>query len=310
VDGEARWVQASLLRNAAAGALLGTQVSLGMNAADGPMEGVQFSSVFNRADGAVTGAQLAVGVNLAGGPIRGLQLGGVFNSAQAASIGIQASAGLNMAPGGIIGLQMGGVANWAESLRGGQAALFNVAGDATGMQLGVVNVAKRITGFQFGLVNVADEARGVPFGLVNVIRDGQMHLEVFGSDLQPVNVALKSGSRHFFTTLMVGGGRSGHYLYGFGAGVHLGGNLLWLDTDLVSTTTLDVQRPLEHTNIGGHLRALGGLQLGPVGLFAGPTVNVLVPLRNDRVITGSYLAPRLLLGPVQVWPGAQVGVRL
>jgi len=143
-----------------------------------------------------------------------------------------------------------------------------------------------------------------------VIGDGQMHLEVFGSDLQPVNVALKSGSRHFFTTLMVGGGRSGHFLYGFGAGVHLGGDLLWLDTDLVSTTTLDVQRPLEHANIGGHVRVLGGLQLGPVGLFAGPTVNVLVALRNDRVASGSYLPPLAQLGPVQLWPGAEVGMRL
>jgi len=165
-----------------------------------------------------------------------------------------------------------------------------------GVQLGAANVARRITGFQLGLVNV--------------IRDGQMHLEVFGSDLQPVNIAFKSGSRRFFTTLMVGGGRTGHFLYGFGAGVHLGGDVLWLDADLVSTTTLDVQRPLEHANIGGHLRALGGLQLGPVGVFAGPTANVLVPLRSDRVASGSYLAPLVQLGSVQLWPGVEVGVRL
>jgi hypothetical protein len=308
VEGDARWLQASLAHNAA-GALQGAQTSLGMNAAAGAVEGVQFSSVLNRAEGAVTGAQFALGVNLASGGLRGIQLGGAFNLASAASIGIQAGVGLNSAPAGLIGLQLAG-ANWAESVRGGQAGLFNVAGEATGIQLGAVNVAKRMTGFQFGLVNVADEASGAPFGLVSVIRDGQLHLEVFGSDLQPVNVALKSGSQRFFTTLMVGGGRTGHFLYGFGAGVHVGGSLLWLDTDLVSTTTLDVQRPLEHSNIGGHLRALGGLQLGPVGVFAGPTVNVLVPLRSDRIASGSYLAPFTQLGPVQLWPGLEAGVRL
>lgn len=310
VGGDSSWLQASLLRNAAAGALRGAQVSLGMNAADGATEGVQFSSVLNRAEGAVTGAQLALGVNLARGALRGIQLGGVFNRAEVASMGIQASAGVNTAAAGIVGMQLGGVTNWAESVRGGQASLFNQAGDVAGVQLGALNVARRITGFQFGLVNVADEARGAPFGLVNVIRDGQMHVEVFGSDLEPVNVAFKSGSRRFFTTLMVGGGRTGHFLYGFGTGVHLGGEVLWLDTDLVGTTTLDIQRPLEHTNVGGHLRALGGLQLGPVGVFAGPTVNVLVPLRSDRVITGSYLAPLVELGSVQLWPGLEVGMRL
>ncbi|HZN94594.1 MAG TPA: hypothetical protein VFB81_17890, partial [Myxococcales bacterium] len=107
VGGESSWLQASLLRNAAAGPLRGAQVSLGMNAADGVAEGVQFSSVFNRAEGAVTGAQLALGVNVARGALRGLQLGGVFNWAQEASIGMQASVGINAAPAGLTGLQLG-----------------------------------------------------------------------------------------------------------------------------------------------------------------------------------------------------------
>lgn len=309
LERDARWFQGALLANAAGGEVRGAQLSLGTNSAGGAVRGVQFSSAYNGAE-AVSGAQLTLGVNLARGAMRGFQLGGLFNWAEGPSAGLQASVGLSAAPASFTGLQLGGVASWAETLRGAQLGLFNVAGDAAGLQLGAVNVARRLTGFQLALVNVADEARGAPFGLVNVIRDGQMHLEVFGSDLQPVNVAFKSGGKRFYTTLVAGGGRQRTFLYGFGAGAHLGGDVAWLDADVLSTTTLEVRWPLEHAHIVGTLRAVGGLQLGPVGLFAGPTLNVLVALRSDLAIRASYLDPFLQLGRVQLWPGLQVGARL
>lgn len=307
VERDARWFQGSLLANATGGEMRGFQLSLGVNSA-GPMDGVQLTSLFNGSE-RLSGAQISSGVNVARGAMRGLQISGLFNWAEGSSVGMQATSGLNSVPGSFAGWQVSGVANWAESLRGVQTAVLNVAGDATGAQIGVVNVARKLSGFQLALVNVADEANGAPLGLLNVIRDGQMHLEVFGSDLQPVNVALKSGSKHFFTTVVVGGGRRQTFLYGFGLGVHVG-DRVWLDADLLSTTTLRMQLPLEHANIGGHLRLLGGLQLGPLGVFAGPTVNVAVKLQPGVEIPTSYLRPYYEIGRVQLWPGFQAGIRL
>jgi hypothetical protein len=257
------------------------------------------------AEADLAGAQISAVVSTARGPLAGAQIAGVMSWA-ASLKGAQVA--LVDVAGDTAGAQVGTV-SWATSLKGAQAALLNVSGDTAGLQAGVVNVARRMAGVQLGALNVAEEMTGVPLGLVNVIRDGQIHLELYGSDLQPVNVAFKSGSRNVYTTLVVGGGRQGHALYGAGVGLHLG-DRFWLDTDLLSTSTLELQFPLTHANIGAHLRAIGGVQVGPVGLFAGLSLNALVPLRDDVAQSGSYVPPMAQVGPVLYWPGGLAGVRL
>ena len=51
-----------------------------------------------------------------------------------------------------------GLFNEAQSFRGMQAGLINVAGDGQGFQVGLINRAETLYGFQFGLINVIRDA--------------------------------------------------------------------------------------------------------------------------------------------------------
>lgn len=276
-------------------------------------QGALFSS---RTGGALRGLQLSLGANQVGGEMRGVQLAGVFNRAGARAYGLQASAGANLAAE-LRGGQLGGAFNWAGAVTGGQAALVNAGGEVIGLQLGAVNVAGRMKGVQLGLVNVADELTGVPFGLVNVIKNGQLHLEGYGSDLQPFNLALKTGSRQAYTTLFAGGGRARQFLFGFGAGAHLDlVGPLWMDLEVAGSSVHTLDDPLPFTNVLGQLRLMLGLRLLPqLALFAGPTFNCLVALTPDSPTRTSIVPFQLdfrrggAIGALG-WPGFQAGVRL
>jgi hypothetical protein len=73
-----------------------------------------------------------------------------------------------------------------------------------GAQIGLVNVAGRADGVQIGLVNVAREIHGLPLGLVSIAGNGTLQFDVWGGDVCPVNVSLRTGSRYVYTVLSLG----------------------------------------------------------------------------------------------------------
>jgi len=317
VDQDARGFQGSLIGNVAGGNLRGGQLSLGGNLVGATATGIQFAAFYNGVGSDLTGAQLAPGGNVARGSVRGLQLGGVTNWAGTDSLGLQVSGGANIARATWRGVQLGGLGNWAGTLQGLQVGLVNIGGDVTGAQLGLVNIAQHARGLQLGLVNVADEMDGAPLGVVSVARQGQLHGELFASDLEPANLALKLGTRRVYSTLFAGTGRERTLHYGLGLGVHLGPEPWWVDVDVTAGTVQPYESliRLEVTNAVAQVRAVVGFPLGgKVALFLGPTANAALTFTPEDPRRATYL-PVLgeLRGPenvLQLWPGAVVGLRL
>jgi hypothetical protein len=209
--------------------------------------------------------------------------------------------------------------NRAESVTGLQMAVLNVSGDVTGAQVGLINIGKVVKGAQVGLINVAEEVRGVPLGLLTFEEKGQLHLELWSSDIQLTNAAVKFGGRYVYTTLLAGIGpddRLDRYSLGLGFGIHIPlGPRFWLDLDVAGSTIHSVKEPFRGENVLGQTRAMFGFQVANrFAVFAGPTYNAYfafsledqrklttLPVRQHRIDEQSTL---------QYWPGMQAGLRL
>jgi hypothetical protein len=232
--------------------------------------------------------------------------------ARAAFRGFQGSAGVNWVGGAMTGLQATAGFNRAESVAGLQLAVLNVSGDVTGAQV--------------GLINVAEEVRGVPLGLMTFEEKGQRHLEVYSSDVQLTNLAVKFGGRYVYTALLAGIGpddRLDRYSLGLGFGVHIPlMPRLWLDLDLAGSTVHAVKRPFRGENLLAQTRAMFGIQVARhFAVFAGPTYNAYFAFSpEDRRKVTTLPVREHAFDPessvfeegssVQYWPGVQLGVRL
>ncbi|HLL55006.1 MAG TPA: caspase family protein [Myxococcaceae bacterium] len=315
VDQDMRGFQGSFGYNMAGGNVRGGQLTLGANLVGGTMAGGQLSTVYNGVQSDFTGVQLTSGVNVAHGEVRGWQLSSVANYAGTLSTGMQTTGGLNIARGGWRGLQVGGAGNYAGELIGMQVGVVNIGGDVTGAQVGVVNIAGKARGAQLGVVNISDDIEGAPIGLVNIVRQGQFHPELYATDLEPVNLALKFGSRRTYTTIFAGTGRQRTLHYGLGLGLHLGPEPWWVDVDLTGSSVIPYEALFSSNNVLGQLRVVGGVQLGSrFAIYAGPTANVMVSFNREDPLRFSYLpvlrewrSSRVAVG---LWPGAVVGIRL
>jgi len=189
---------------------------------------VQYAGVFNVVGGKMTGMQLAGGYNLdmdslhgfqasgAGnnvkGGVRGVQLSGGFNRVEKALEGVQLAGGFNMVNAGVSGVQLAGGLNSSK-------------GTMKGLQMSaVVNYARNLKGVQIGLVNIADTSSGYMIGLVNIVRNGYHKVTVSATELLPVNVAYKTGSRSFYSILQAGWSADPHekaYSVGLGIGTEM-----------------------------------------------------------------------------------------
>jgi hypothetical protein len=301
--GDVHGLQAAGAVNIAGGRLNGVQGALGGNVASGDVEMGQFAAGFNIARGNVQGAQGSVGVNITGGTFTGMQMGGV-NITGGDFTGVQGAVGLNT----------------ASNVKGLQFAAINVGGDVTGGQVGLINVAKVVRGGQFGLINVSEEVHGVPIGLLTFEKKGQLHLELWSSDIQLTNVAVKFGGKYVYTTVVAGVGpddRLRRFSLGLGFGGHVPmGSRLWLDADVVGSSVRGVRDPLAG---GANLLAQGRLMLGVqiferLAVFGGLTYNAYFAWSDaDRYnLTTVRIVQRRSLGgdgTVDYWPGAQAGVR-
>ncbi|AEI66668.1 caspase family protein [Corallococcus macrosporus] len=314
VDGLQLAVGANVVR----GDMLGAQVAVGGNWAHGKAEGVQAAVGLNVARSSGNLGQLAVGANISGTSLAGAQLAAGGNWTAGSVDGLQVAAGLNRVKDRLSGLQLAAGMNWAAEARGAQVSLVNVGGDVRGAQVGLVNVAGRMRGLQLGLVNVSREMEsGVPVGLVSLVRDGQFHVEAFGNDFNYANTALKMGSRHFYTTLVVGMGTAqgargpSHWSLGLGLGAHLPfTERFFLDVDAVSNTLYGWNMKFEGNRLVHQLRLVAGFQVArDLALIGGPTLNVMHDVNGEPVSNVSRLT-RQAAGDVLLWPGVQVGLRI
>ncbi|GHG91116.1 caspase family protein [Comamonas sp. JC664] len=311
-------LQLALGANVVRGDLSGTQLSVGSNWVHGTAEGLQAAVGLNLARRSGTVGQLAVGANVSGTSLAGAQLAVGGNWASGDVDGAQGAVGFNYARERVAGAQLAVGMNWAAQARGAQVALVNVGGDVRGAQVGIVNVAGRMSGLQLGLVNVSRELEsGVPVGLVSIVRNGQFHVEAFGNDFNYANAAIKVGTRHLYTTLVVGMGNvegargPSHWSTGLGLGGHVPlTERFFLDVDVVSHTLYDWDASFSGNRLLHQLRMVAGLKVARgFTLIGGPTFNVLHDTGGEDVRNLSRLS-RSDAGRVLLWPGVQLGMRI
>jgi hypothetical protein len=299
--------------------LRGVQLSIGGNMVEHDMRGLQIAPGFNLTRGDSRGMQLTSGGNVALGEFRGLQLGDVTNVTMGHMRGVQLSlvnwtgadlrgaqlGVVNYNKGGFRGAQIGVVsASRGESrgakvavvgvtgqLRGPVIAVVNVAGEVDGVQLGVVNVARKVRGLQLGVLNVGESVDGASVGVLSIIKDGYHQVALWGSDVMPTNLAFKLGSRHVYTLLGGGLGRTDMggkdralFALHAGLGVHtlpaqdLTSDRFFLDVDAISSqfATSD-EWDEEDAAAFASLRATAGWHLTRyLSLTAGLSYNVHV----------------------------------
>ncbi|MCY1040649.1 caspase family protein [Corallococcus sp. bb12-1] len=320
--GEVHGAQLSLVTNVARMGVAGVQAALGLNLSNGDVDGVgQLSLGANIARGGMQGMQATLGLNVATQDVTGLQLALGVNHANGALHGVQFTLGVNSVAGDMTGFQGTLALNRAHSLSGMQLGLINVGGDVTGMQLGLINVASVVHGVQLGLVNVSQEVNGVPLGLLTFEKKGQFHLEVFGSDLQLTNVALKFGGKHLYTTFIAGIGpddRFQRFSLGLGLGGHIPlGSRFWVDVDAAGSNVLSTDNPFSDNtgNLLAQVRAMVGFQvMSRFAVFGGPTYNAWFTWGDPGFAKLSTLPVRShdlsTTRRVQHWPGFQLGVRI
>ncbi len=304
--------------NVVQGDMTGAQLAVGANWVNGTAGGIQAAVGLNVARRSGTLGQLAVGANVSGTSLAGAQLAVGANWTAGDFGGVQGAAGFNRVQGRMAGLQMAVGMNWAAETRGAQVSVLNVGGDVTGAQVGIVNVAGRVNGLQLGIVNVARELEsGVPVGLVSIARNGQFHVEAFGNDFNYANTAIKVGSRHLYTTLVLGLGTAegsrgpSHWSLGVGLGAHLPlSERLFLDVDAVSHTLYDWDASFTGNRLLHQLRVVAGFQVARrLALIGGPTLNVMHDTTGAAVGNVSRLSHWDAAG-VLVWPGVQLGLRI
>ncbi|QSQ21162.1 peptidase [Pyxidicoccus parkwayensis] len=152
------------------------------------------------------------------------------------------------------------------------------------------------------------------------LRKGKVHVELWASDIQYANLAVKFGGGPFYVTLLSGfePGRDSRFSFGLGVGGHLTlGHRFWLDGDVTGGGVQPVQKPLEGDggNVLAQVRLMLGFQVLPrLALFAGPTYNAWFVWGQpdfDSItrmsVSQSEPKPDQRL---QHWPGLQVGLHI
>ncbi len=294
------------------GAAHGAQVAGAFNAVGGEASGGQLAGALNVQRGDFTGAQVGGAANVSLASVRGVQLAGAFNLAGGEATGVQLAGAINLAQR-MRGLQLSGLLNRAGAMQGLQLGVINVGGEVTGAQVGVLNIGSRVRGAQFGVVNVGGEVEGASVGLLSFVRNGQFHVEAFASDITPVNVAVKLGSRHAYTSFGLGRflavpGREERWAAQLGFGAHVPFGRFFVDGDLNWVSLHDARWVTGNRQLA-QLRIIGGYRLGErFAIVGGPTGNVAWEI-GARQAPDFTLLPTWRVGRATVWPGLQLGVR-
>lgn len=272
-------------------AVQGAQVSGGVNIAPGAVGGGQVGLAANYA-GSVSGGQVSFGANVVPGEVSGGQVGFALNYAGSVTGG-QFSFGANVVPGAVSKGQVGFGLNYAGNVKGGQFSfgLNVVPGTVEGGQVGAINFGRRVHGGQVGFINLSDTLAGGAVGLLTISLKGYHRLDVVSSDVMPMSVQLRTGTRAFHNILgysppVTPDGRWG-LLYGFGFEPRFS-RTLFLNIDLTAEQIVEQRAWVDAVNILGRFSLVPGVLIRDrIAVTAGPVANVLITNWRDA-FTGEY----------------------
>lgn len=301
----------------------GAQFSGFFNVDAGSFTGLQATGFSNVVTDTIRGVQLAGFSNVLRGPISGAQISGFSNFSSHNMDGLQAAGFANTALKDVTVAQLSGFANYCRSLGGLQAAGFaNIAsGTCTGAQVaGFVNYATDLHGLQLSVFNIADTvSSGTPIGLLSFVLKGYHTIELTANELFPINLSLKTGTRHFYN-ILTAGYRSDWVAVGYGLGTQFRmAKRLTLSMDLTANYVTNPDLFIKPK--GSMLRFSPTLDIElarHLKLVVGPTLNAFasldaeisersaIPVMFSVPLTDQSIAPF----PVFVWLGATAGIRL
>jgi hypothetical protein len=316
------------------GALNGAEFGGLANVEKGYVRGAQFGGLVNFAFGDVSGAQFA-GLYNHGKNVNGFQGSGLVNTATGSFSGMQAGGIANFVRDTLRGFQAGGIANVAIANtpsrgwqaagianvnlgknKGGQVAgIVNVANEQQGIQVGLINVAKKMDGFQLALINVTDSISGESLGLINISRNGQHHLDVFGSEILYASAGIKLGSPHLYSILAFGMAPTPDvFRMGLGAGIgwHQPLKKAFINVDgMCWTIHNDNFNDWEAVNLHNQLRLMAGYPLSDrMAVYAGPTANVHVyDPRYPSLAPYTIFQANSTSNYVDGWIGGVIGIQ-
>ena len=208
VSGHVKGVQLAGLHNHVIDSLKGVQVAGFSNIVGKKVQGVQLAGFFNKASNGFKGLQIGGVGNLTGQISNGVQIAGFLNRSRDNFKGLQIAGAINLARKDVAATQITGLLNIGKS-------------NVDGLQLGTVNYAKNLKGVQVGIVNIADSSSGYSVGIFNIIKNGKGSVSVFANEMNPLNVAWKTGTKKMYSILTIGasvGPEQKAYMVGFGFG--------------------------------------------------------------------------------------------
>lgn len=339
----AKGVQVAGLGNIVGKETVGVQFAGIFNTNLGNVEGVQFAGINNLVLDTLRGFQISGINNIATRNVDGFQIAGISNIAvkdvnrmQIAGIinfgknigGAQVAGIVNTSYGRVKGIQVASILNVTKSSNAGQvSAIMNVAIDTvSGVQLSLIsNFARVNKGFQLSIVNINDTVPGTSIGLLNLVWRGYNKLELYSTEVLPMNTRVKLGTRKFYNVFGIGtqGFSTGNvwgYTYGFGGVVGLGKRKR---NDLnIELTLTDLQNDdswFEDINLHPRFNVHYAHYIHKrLQLFGGPSWSHLI-YSVDKRITEPYLQdipPYVMYETIsgdtvfQGWIGFEVGLRL
>lgn len=276
-----RGAQVAGIANVTGGWVRGAQIAGIANITAGEVRGTQVAGIANLTGGDARALQIAGIGNHIGGNSRGPQIAGIGNWVEGRVRGTQIAGLANVAGDDVRGTQVAGVINVAGGdVRGAQIGLINVGGDVDGAQVGLINIASSVRGAQIGLINVAQRNDGVPLGLVNAFAEGHRAGEVWTSDVIPLSIGFKFGSRSVYSLFAVGASDD-LFFAGAGIGAHVDRADYYIDVDIASYSILEHDFGTGSWDQLAQLRAMVGFRVAQgLSLFAGAQLSALVNYDN------------------------------
>lgn len=331
------------LHNTTKGDVRGVQLAGLGNVSTGVVNGLQIGGLYN-VDVNLTKGLIAAGIaNVVTGPSAGAHFAGITNVTLRESWSFQASGISNVSVEGNHGMQIAGISNYnGKESEGAQlagianvnlaehnsfqlAGIANVAINTTkGTQIaGIANYTKKLNGFQLGLINIADTVeRGVPLGLFSIVKHGYYAFELEANDAFWINGTYKMGVPKLYNIFTLGFNRqNGQEMWAVGLGL---GSLLpvgkhWgFNIDLTASHVNENEWWTEDLNLLNRLKWNAWVDLGPLQLFGGASINVYVSnLTDDEGNPGGNLIdPNLSFYKAihgrtltNVYPGFNFGLR-
>lgn len=179
--------------------------------------------------------------------------------------------GLVNATGAICGVEFGmvNVSEWVEG--GVELGLLNVSHDLYGVGLGLVNITTNLKGIQLGLVNVVESVKkGVPFGLITLVeKGGYRALELSTSEMFPVNLSYKMGTKKLYTNYVLSyhPDLDNKIAVGIGAGTNVNlSNAMYLNPEILTQNRIVSRNSFMYSfglNVGYKLTENLHLTAGP-----------------------------------------------